>query len=63
VLTFGPMVPDRECAATPGRPRVSLYIEPRDLWVGVFVSPSAVYACLLPCLVIRIQRGPRRGAA
>lgn len=33
--------------------RLSLYWEPRDLWVGVFVGEHAVYICPLPTLVIR----------
>lgn len=36
--------------------RIQVYAEPRDLWVGVFVSPAAVYLCVLPCLVIRWSR-------
>ncbi len=36
--------------------RVSLYIEPRDIWIGVFVSPIAVYICPLPMCVIRWHR-------
>jgi hypothetical protein len=36
--------------------RVQIYAEPRDLWVGVFVAPGAVYVCPIPCLVIRWQR-------
>lgn len=36
--------------------RVSIYIEPRDLWIGVYVSEQAVYVCPLPCLVIKIAR-------
>lgn len=35
---------------------LSLYVEPRDAWVGVFVSIDAVYACPLPFVVIRWQR-------
>jgi hypothetical protein len=49
-------------AGTPDRPRlltagrVQVYIEPRDLWVGVYIAPEAVYACPLPMLVIRWSR-------
>lgn len=45
------------------RSRVEIYLEPRDVWVGVFVAPvksgqrGAIYICPLPCLVIRISRG------
>jgi hypothetical protein len=47
---------------TPARPRllaagrIQVYIEPRDLWVGAYVAPEAVYVCLLPVLVIRWSR-------
>lgn len=41
--------------------RASLYIEPRDLWVGVYVAPTAVYVCVFT-LVLRWSRiGGRRG--
>lgn len=53
--------------------RLAIYIEPRDIWVGVYVSPDAVYVCLLPMLVLRWDRQrvrlgrlrlpPRAGAA
>ena len=36
--------------------RVQLYIEPRDLWVGIYVASAAVYVCLMPMLVIRWSR-------
>lgn len=39
------------------RGRVEIYPEPRDLWVGVYVAPDAIYVCLLPIVVIRISRG------
>lgn len=39
--------------------RLSLYVEPRDLWVGAFVGPSATYVCPLPGLVLRWARGRR----
>jgi hypothetical protein len=35
------------------RGRLSVYIEPRDVWIGIYVAPGAIYICLLPCLVIR----------
>lgn len=34
----------------------AVYIEPRDWWVGAFISDRAVYVCPLPCLVIRRMR-------
>jgi hypothetical protein len=36
---------------------LEIYPEWRDLWVGVFVGPDAVYVCLLPCMVLRFSRG------
>lgn len=41
----------------PGEPRVRIGWEPRDLWVGVYRGPDAVYICPLPCVVIRVRRG------
>lgn len=40
--------------------RFRVYLEPRDLWVGVYVGDEAVYFCPLPCLVFRF--GKRRAA-
>jgi len=39
--------------------RVQIYLEPRDLWMGVYIGPDAVYVCPLPLLVIRCTRGRR----
>lgn len=36
--------------------RLSLVLEPRDLWVGVRWPPGSVYVCLIPCLPIRWER-------
>lgn len=36
--------------------RLQVYLEPRDVWVGVYVAVDAVYVCLLPCLVLRWGR-------
>ena len=36
--------------------RIRIYIELRDIWVGVYVAPNAVYFCPLPMLVIRWSR-------
>lgn len=36
--------------------RVQLYIEPRDIWIGVYVAPNAIYVCPLPLVVIRWDR-------
>lgn len=40
--------------------RLSMYIEPRDLWIGVYVGPDATYLCLLPTVVLRWRRNPRK---
>jgi len=40
-----------------GRP--SIYLEPHDLWIGVYVAPAAVYVCPLPMLVLRWSRPSR----
>lgn len=37
--------------------RLSVYVEPRDLWVGVYVAPAALYVCPLPLLVLKWNRG------
>ncbi len=39
--------------------RVQLYLEPRDLWIGVFVDPEVLYVCPLPCVVVRWTRKTR----
>jgi hypothetical protein len=39
-----------------GLGRVQLYIEPRDIWMGVYVGPKAVFICPVPLVVIRIAR-------
>ena len=36
--------------------RLSAYLEPRDIWVGIYVAPTAIYVCPLPMLVIRWRR-------
>jgi hypothetical protein len=44
--------------------KVRVYFDPRDLWVGVYISYGSVYICPLPCVVIRIARKePRHGSA
>lgn len=37
--------------------RLTVYLEPRDLWIGLYVAPAAVYVCPLPLLVFRWARG------
>ena len=41
--------------------RFSVVFEPRDLWLGLFIGPDAIYLTILPCLPIRWARGARRG--
>lgn len=36
--------------------RLAVYLEPRDLWIGVYVAPAAVYVCPVPLLVLRWSR-------
>lgn len=33
--------------------RLQVYVEPRDIWVGAYVAPKALYVCPVPMLVIR----------
>lgn len=40
--------------------RLSLYVEPRDVWVGLYAAPDAFYVCPLPTVVLRWQRHPHR---
>jgi hypothetical protein len=35
--------------------RFSVYLEPRDVWVGVYFGPGTVYICIVPMLVFRID--------
>jgi hypothetical protein len=50
----GPAVRTESAGRT--RRRLRIYLEPRDIWVGVYVGKSALYVCPLPCVVIRWQR-------
>jgi hypothetical protein len=36
--------------------RLSVYVEPRDVWVGVYIAPTAVYVCPLPLIVLKWNR-------
>lgn len=38
------------------RGRILIYPEPRDIWIGAYVSDDHLFVCLLPMLVIRISR-------
>lgn len=40
--------------------RLQVYVEPRDVWVGVYVAKSAVYVCPAPMVVVRWARRRRR---
>jgi hypothetical protein len=33
-----------------------VYLEPRDIWVGVYVAEDWVYVCPLPFVVIKVMR-------
>ncbi|MGE5830694.1 MAG: hypothetical protein ACM30G_20350 [Micromonosporaceae bacterium] len=39
--------------------RLQVYLEPRDVWIGVYVAPDAIYVCPLPMLVFRWTRRRR----
>lgn len=41
------------------RGRVEIYFEPRDIWIGAYVSRLAVYILPVPFVVFRISRGRR----
>jgi len=36
--------------------RWCVYSEPRDWWVGLYISPTHLYFCPVPCLVFRYRR-------
>lgn len=55
---FGPIVRDTFDAAAPLRRRVEVGFEPKDIWVGMYVVPTAYYICPLPMILIRVARGP-----
>jgi len=38
--------------------RLRIYFYWRDLWLGLYVVPDAIYVCPLPTIVIRWQRKP-----
>jgi hypothetical protein len=39
--------------------RLSVVFEPRDVWIGVYAAPGAVYICLIPCLPLKWTRRTR----
>jgi hypothetical protein len=36
--------------------RLSVYVEPRDAWIGAYVALNAIYVCPIPFLVIKWER-------
>ena len=38
---------------------LSLVFEPRDLWLGLYIGPDAIYITLIPCLPFRWARGAK----
>jgi hypothetical protein len=42
------------------RGRLSIYVEPRDIWIGLYVASGAIYVCPLPLLVIKWDRRRQR---
>jgi len=38
--------------------RLRFYLDPRDVWVGLYVAPAAWYVCPLPMVVLRWDRVP-----
>ena len=38
------------------RGRLWLIFEPRDIWLGVYVAPKAVYVCVVPCVAFKWER-------
>lgn len=40
--------------------RLRIYVEPRDVWVGVYIADLYLYVCPLPTVVFRWTR--RRAA-
>ena len=55
--TPAPRKPPRDtCTRLWKAGRLSLLFEPRDLWVGVYVSPRAVFVCVVPRLVLKWER-------
>lgn len=41
------------------RGRVEISFEPRDLWIGVYISETGIFIYPLPMIAIRISRGRR----
>lgn len=43
-------------------PRVRVYLDARDWWIGLYVGPHHLSLCPLPTLVIRLRRPARRAS-
>lgn len=41
------------------RGRVQVYVNPREVWIGVLVDPGLVLVCLVPFVVVAFRRRPR----
>lgn len=41
------------------RGKLSLILEPRDLWIGAYIAPHAIYVALVPLLVLKWKRTPK----
>lgn len=39
--------------------RLTVHLQPRDLWIGAYLARDAVYVCPLPTVVITWRRNPR----
>lgn len=50
----GPALP--VAVASCPRRRLRIYVEPRDIWIGVYLAPEAIYFCPVPMLVIKWVR-------
>jgi hypothetical protein len=41
--------------------RLAVYVEPIDLWVGVYLADDAIYVCPVPTVVLRWSRTTATG--
>jgi len=53
---------DLKTRLSPDR-RVSLWFEPRDIFLGYFHGKGASYLVIVPMFPVRIERGPRGAEA
>lgn len=42
------------------RLHLQVYLERRDVWIGAYVAPQAVFVCPAPCVVLRFARSRDR---